>query len=423
MNPYDIAIVGSGIVGLTLAAALKESSLRIAIIDRAAPTDTGLGNEYDLRVSAITCASQKIFSALGLWSAIATQRISPFRKIRVWDTKTASQLDFDSADVGAAELGYIIENSVIHKALYEQLRACPNIDFLFNAELQALQINSTEVLLAFETDQSRVGKAQDVHQPNTANINLTAKLVVGADGAESRVRTLANIDIKTHDYAHTALVATVRTAKPHQATAWQHFMPNGVLAFLPLSDPHTCSIVWSTQPAEATRLLAMNDTDFALELIKTFNYRLGDVVTLSKRLHFPLRMRHAKKYCLPRLALIGDAAHTIHPLAGQGVNLGILDAICLAETILAARKNKRAFDSITTLRRYERWRKGENLIMLAMVDGLKKLFADEGKLLTHMRSMGLNLTNNCMPIKNYFMQRAMGLTGDLPQLGRCHPAA
>ena len=398
---YDIVIVGGGIVGLTLACALGSSSLRIAVIDQQASATKILTDDYDLRVSAITLASQKIFAALGVWQRIQARRASAFRKMHVWDATGNGYINFDSADIGESTLGYIIENSVIQAALYEQTQTYSNIDFICPAQLQQLKVHPESVAL----------ELVDGRQ-------LITQLVIGADGAQSKVRKLAHIELTQRDYAHTAIVATIQTELPHQATAWQCFLPNGVLAFLPLAEAHTSSIVWSVTPQVAEHLNKLETKEFQQALTKAFAHRLGNVVNVSERVAFPLRMQHAKNYCLANIALLGDAAHTVHPLAGQGVNLGLLDAACLAEVILHAYNNKRAINSLATLRRYERWRKGDNLTMLALVAGFKHLFAGENKTIASARSLGLNLTNNLQLLKNFFMRQGMGIKGDLPSLAR-----
>lgn len=388
---YDIIIVGSGMVGLTMACLLGDSPLRVAVLDVQTPATTWNNNTYDLRVSAITPFSQKIFQKIDAWSAIQAERVSAFHKMHVWDAASDGVLDFDSAEVGVTQLGWIIENRVMQKALFERLKHYSNINFICPFQLETLEFSSEKVY---------------VGALHTAPIS--AQLLIAADGAESKVRKLANIAIKTHSYAHTALVATVRTEKTHEETAWQKFLTTGPLAFLPLSDPNYCSIVWSTSQQHAEELKQLNEKEFCKTLAVNFGYQLGKIESASECAAFPLRMRHAKNYVQDNLVLMGDAAHTIHPLAGQGVNMGIADASCLAQIILNAHAKKRDIASLYTLRPYERERKAENLKMLTVVDVLKKLFANESMSIQWLRGLGLKLTNKSGFIKNYLMRSAMG---------------
>ncbi len=400
-NDYDIVIVGAGLVGLLLACALSDSRLKIAVLDQKGPPNDAHTDRPDLRVSAITLASQKILLNLGVWPRIPAERISPFRKMHVWDAAGTGEISFDSAEVGKQTLGAIIENKVLQKALLEQLKTHDNIEFIYPAQLIGIESNLENITLALSN-----------------HMQLTTRLLLGADGAESQVRKLANIEMKQWDYGQNALVCNVKTTLSHQQTAWQRFLPDGILAFLPLANSQECSIVWSTEPQEAQRLLALETADFKSALTAAFEKRMGEITDVSERLSFPLQMRHAKQYALKHIALVGDAAHTIHPLAGQGVNLGFLDAATLAEIILAALKRKQQFDSQMTLRRYERWRKSENMLMLGVVETIKQLFEKQTVPLQMLRNLGMNMTDNIAPVKNYLAKRAMGLVGDLPEIAK-----
>lgn len=392
MNHYDVVIVGAGVVGLTFAALLKESKLRVAIVDKQLPLTEWNDAQYDLRVSAITLAAQQTFKKIGVWLDIQAQSVSPFYKMHVWDVSGGGAIDFDSADIGGPTLGYVIENRVIQKSLYQCLQQCSHVEFVGSAELQAMEFKDSQVILRLSN-----------------NDKLVAKLVVGADGAQSQVRRLANIEVTSRDYEHTALVAMVHTELSHQKTAWQCFLPNGPLAFLPLADLHCSSIVWSTTPAEAAQLRELPANEFCKKLQAAFSYRLGHVTSTSERIIFPLQMRHVKNYVKSQLVLIGDAAHTIHPLAGQGVNLGIADASDLAEVILTAYAKKRDWSALHTLRKYERARKGENMAMIAAMGGFKWLFTSNNPLLGWIRNVGLSTTNELGFLKNYFMKYAAGV--------------
>ncbi|MFN2310011.1 MAG: UbiH/UbiF/VisC/COQ6 family ubiquinone biosynthesis hydroxylase, partial [Gammaproteobacteria bacterium] len=317
---YDIAIIGGGCVGTTLACALAQDGVQVALVEaRAAPSAWPAGS-VDLRVFAITRASERIFRAIGCWEAIEQGGISPFREMRVWDAAGAGEIHFDCAELGEPTLGYIIEQRVIQAALNARLASLPTLTRLCPAELAGFEPEPEADALRVTLVDGRV---------------LRTRLLVGADGATSKVREQAGIEISVRDYQQTALVAVVTTEAPHQETAWQRFLPTGPLAFLPLRDGRS-SIVWSTTPDQAVELCGLDDAAFCARLTEAFGRRIGAVTAVGERVSFPLRRLHARQYVAERLALVGDAAHVIHPLAGQGVNLGLLDAAALAEVIQAA---------------------------------------------------------------------------------------
>lgn len=399
---YDIIIVGSGIVGATAALALaKNTTLRIGIIDSQPISTEWQSEKQDHRVSAISLASQRIFQKLNIWKDIKEKRISPYQHMHVWEENSKGQLNFDASSLNESHLGCIVEDSVIKTSLYRAFQHYPNLHCLFPLQLVSLQnkLNDVELVAA------------------DGNV-YSAQLLIAADGAHSWVREKVGIQLKTHDYEHTAIVATVKTTLSHQGTAWQRFLKTGPLAFLPLQDVHTSSIVWSTQSAHAAELLAMDDVTFKKSLSDAFENKLGDVVAVSARYSFPLQMRHAKNYVQARIALIGDAAHTLHPLAGQGVNLGLLDAACLVGVITDALSKQRQFSSFSTLRKYERWRKGDNLVMLSMVGMLKQLFMSDKIFLQALRGLGLKFTDRNSFLKDFFTKYALGCRGDLPSMAR-----
>ena len=304
---YDIIIVGGGMVGATLACGLAEEAenLKIAVIDAIEPKGWDI-NSYDMRVSAITRASQTLFRNIGVWEKIVEQRVSPYHDMFVWDEGGKGKLHFDSADMGEADLGHIIENRVIVKALYLRMQEFPQIELHCPAKLESIEFNQNEASLILED-----------------KTELSASLVVAADGTRSWVRQQADIAVKGWDFDQAALVTTVKTEKYHQDTAWQRFLNTGPLAFLPLTEGYS-SIVWSTSPEEAKRLTDLSEAEFAVELEQAFESKLGKVESVANRAVFPLRLFETLHYVKPRLALVGDAAHTIHSLAGQGVNLGLI---------------------------------------------------------------------------------------------------
>lgn len=387
---YDIVIVGSGIVGSVCALKLAMStSLNIAILDAKQHQFHFDEQTYDQRVSAISLTSKNIFKNLNIWNDIKSKRISPFARMHVWDHVENSFIEFDAESLFEPELGYIIEDQVIKSCLIDQFKNFSNIDYLCPVTLLQIETKTNHVELTLD-DRSI----------------LSASLVIGADGAHSFVREALKIPIKTEDYGHTALVATVETEKPHKKTAWQRFTPEGPLAFLPLNHHHFCSIVWSTNHDYAKSLQKLTDEQFKKALGASFNYRLGEICSISKRMYFPLHMRHAKSYVLDHIALIGDAAHTIHPLAGLGLNLGLKDALKLSDVIIDSHVKKRNFGKAYTLRRYERARKSEMLFMLHIVNGLKQLFSSEHKAVGWTRNSGLTLLNRLPFIKKYLAEFA-----------------
>jgi len=395
---YDVVIVGGGMVGAALACALGNTALKVAVLDHA-PAAAPPGHSYDQRVSAITLASQAFFENVGAWDGMARRRISPVREMRVWSEGGQGAIHFDAAEIGEACLAWIIENSVIRNALLERLQHFTNVHYLCPVQLQDIHLTEEAATLTLQDGRS-----------------LRTRLLVGADGADSAVRHAVEIETQSLNLNQKGIVATVVTGKPHAQVARQRFLATGPLAFLPLDEPRTCSIVWSADSARADQLLALDDVAFIAELQHAFGDALGKIETIGPRAAFPLALSHAKAYTAARVALIGDAAHTVHPLAGQGVNLGFLDAAALAEVLLDA--GDKDIGAHLVLRRYERWRKGGNLSMIAVTGGFRYLFGNDLPLVSQLRNVGLELTNSVTPMKNFIMRRASGLEGDLPRLAR-----
>ena len=396
---YDIAIIGGGLVGAALACALGDSKLRVGIMEShlAAPTPT---DEYDVRVSAITLASRALFENIGAWEAMQARRISPLREMHIWDKQGAGAIHFDAADLGEAELGYIIENRVLLAALLERMAQFANVDFLCPAEVADLRREAATVVIGLKGGGQR-----------------RARLLVGADGAHSVVREWAGIRNHGWSYDQTAIVATVETVLPHNATAWQVFLSTGPLAFLPLEGGMS-SIVWSCDNIRATVLLGLDDDRFIDELNAAFGNKLGAIKSIGRRSGHPLSLAHADHYVRERLVLVGDAAHRVHPLAGQGVNLGLLDVATLAQVVLEAADTGKDIGTLSILRRFERWRKGGNLAMLMVTDAFKRGFGSRVRPLVQMRNAGLNMVDRLGPLKTLLMRHAVGLEGDLPMLAR-----
>ncbi len=400
---HDIVIVGAGLVGLTLACALQEGPWDIAIVEAGEAEEAdedGSEAPFDVRVSAVSRASERVFAALGVWREMEALRVTPFREMHVWDANGRGSIHFDSADIGEERLGCIVENRVMRGALSRRLSSGRRLTWYRPAQVHALELRDNHWDVSLDTGET-----------------IRGRLVVGADGVDSRVRLLAGLRATGWRYEQRALVANVQTSRSHGDTAWQVFLPTGPLAFLPMPENYS-AIVWSTTPAEAQRLASLDADAFLADLQLAFGARLGRMLSTGPRATFPLRMLHAKSYVAPRAALVGDAAHTIHPLAGQGLNLGLLDAAVLAELLLGEGSEGRDPGALHTLRRYERWRKGDNMVMLAALEGFHRLFGSRTLLVTHLRNWGLTLTDLAGPLKNMIMRHATGLTGDLPRLAR-----
>ncbi|WP_429059228.1 FAD-dependent 2-octaprenylphenol hydroxylase [Aeromonas veronii] len=400
MQNVDVVIVGGGMVGLGLAAALKHSALKVLVVEGQLP-DPQLGEVADNRVSALSLASQQILRHVGAWDGIEARRLQAYDKMAVWEQDSFGHIDFDAASLRQANLGHIVENRVIQLALLEVIEGASNIQLLTPARAKSLQSGPAGALLLLEDGQA-----------------ISAKLVVAADGAHSWVRRQADIPLTSWDYGHHALVATVCCAEPHEAVARQIFTPDGPLAFLPLWQENLCSIVWSLPAARAEALCACDDEQFNRQLTAAFDARLGLCKVEGPRSAIPLTARYARDFARERLVLVGDAAHTIHPLAGQGVNLGLLDAAALAEQILQNHAAGEDIGLLANLRSYERWRKSEAARMLAAMEGLKRLFSGANPLKKLVRGVGLRAANLLTPFKEGVIRAAMGLEGELPALAR-----
>lgn len=403
MNTPTICIVGGGMVGCALAALLgRDQRYPGTVVLLEAGDPPVLKDDYDLRVVALATTSQRVLEAAGAWREIAAKRVSPYREMQVWDAGSKpgfpGSVHFSAAEVGAAELGHIVENQLIRHALWQSLAGMERVSVRSNCRVSDLQLGDETARLSLAD-----GEVMD------------CTLVVAADGASSPIRAMAEIETTGWSYRQKALVTHVQSQLPHRETAWQRFLPSGPLAFLPLADGRS-SVVWSNTVDGTDRLLGLNDADFLAELETASDGTLGRMLACGQRAAFPLRLLHAREYCRQRLVLIGDAAHAIHPLAGQGVNLGFLDAAALHETLVKALQGGEDPGDRSVLRRYERWRKGDNLVMLAAMDGIKRLFGNDLPSLTRIRGLGLSLVNALPPARKAFVRRAMGMSGDLPEL-------
>ncbi len=398
VRSYDVAVVGAGMVGAALACALGRSGFRVALLEQAKPEPFNPAT-HDLRVSAVSPATQNVLSNLGVWRIMQNTRISPYRSMYVWDASGGGAIRFEAADLQMDYLGHIIENRLLQSVLLDAIAGVQEIDFYCPAGIRNLHVLPEFV---------------DIE---TTDLHLRAALLVGADGAQSRVRELAQIGVQSWQYEQRGLVATVETASSHERTAWQRFLPTGPLAFLPLQDGRS-SIVWSTTVAQAEELLALPAEQFCMRLGEAFEHRLGRILNVSERVAFPLQFMHARRLVADRIALVGDAAHVVHPLAGQGVNMGMLDVAELVHCLEQARANANDLGGIKTLRRYERARKTDNWMLGLSLDGIKRLFAAQSPPLVALRSNGLRLVDRSRPLKHFFMSRAMGTDSTVPPLAQ-----
>lgn len=397
----DVVIIGAGIAGSALAVALAGEGMSITLVEAQSVAAPGLPDvrdvhNFDTRVSALTPRSRVYLDTLGAWEAIAAYRNLAYRHMTVWDAQGTGQIDFDHDEVNVPELGHIVENRAIVSALLAQVATAPDVQVMSPASLTACsRLASGEMSLELDDGQT-----------------LEARLLVAADGALSPVREMMAFRSREWDYGHCALAATVEVEQNHKDTAWQRFLPSGPLALLPLPGAegrHYCSIVWSMQEHLVDDMLVLEDGAFCTELEKASERCLGAVLGASKRFAFPLRQRHAVDYVQEGVALVADAAHTIHPLAGQGINLGLQDVSVLAEEILAGHARGVSPGELALLRRYQRQRKGENLTMMTAMDGFKRLFEQQALPLRWLRNVGMRRVDQMLPLKQRIMRQAMGL--------------
>lgn len=391
----DIAVVGAGPVGVVAALALRAAGFEVLLVERGLPPPAFDAAHYDSRVYAIAPASARLLDRLGVWPSIAAARISPYTRMQVWARAAELGLSFDAADSGHAALGWIVEQGLILSAAWRQLGTLP-LRVGIKAEALLLPDEAGDEARA----ELRLGNGEV----------LRPRLVVAADGADSPLREQAGIDTTTWRYSQRAIVAQLSLSEARPGSAYQRFLPTGPLAFLPLADGRH-SIVWSADTARAAELLTMDDAAFAAALAEASQHALGEVTALGPRSAFPLRLLHARDYHRPGLVLVGDAAHAVHPLAGQGANLGFADVARLAETLRAAREAGRDWASARSLSAYSRARKAANLEMLALTDGLYRGFGSAIPGLRELLGLGLETVNRIAPVKSLLARQAASGTG------------
>lgn len=388
----DVAVVGGGMVGAATALALARAGFATALVEARAPTPWSVDDEVDLRVVGLAPSSIALLDELGVWTSIRTSRASPYSHMHVWDAASGASIHFDAAQEGRNLLGYIVENNLVQWQLWQALdaagvrRVCP-------AKVSGYEVLEDRVQLTLS------GAETDA---------LSARLLVAADGAASPLRAMAGIETRGRDYAQRGIVAHVQTERVHEGTAWQRFLETGPLALLPLSDGRS-SIVWSLPEDEARRVLALDDTAFFQALGVASDFRLGRITGATVRAAFPLRLQLAETYQAERFVLLGDAAHAVHPLAGQGVNLGLRDVAELRDTLVAARDAGSDIASAHVLRRYARRRRSADTMDAWGFDALARIYAWQASPLVAARGLGVRLVDKLSPIKRRLAEHAAGL--------------
>lgn len=408
---YDLAIVGGGIVGATLACALKGSGLSVVLIE-AQPHSAAVakGQAYNLSLM-----SSCIYQGIGVWSEIEP-KLTPYYQIRLSDAHFPQVVQFFPKDLGphslrshfqkktAPALGYVAEHGILLQTLQDFLQNCPDVKWLCPAKVTRA---------AYKTD----GVCLDLNSSYDIPTSIRVRLLVAADGARSQTRKNAGIKTRGWQYWQSCIAATVAPENPHQNIAYERFWPSGPFGILPLTG-NRCRIVWTAPHAEAQALAALDDTQFLQELRRRYGDQMGQLSLIGDRFVFPVKLMHASRYTLPGLALIGDAAHCCHPVGGQGLNLGIQDAAALAEVIKTAQQQGEDIASLQVLRRYERWRRIENLAILSFTDFLDRLFSNHWLPLVVGRRLGLRLMQAIQPLKFYALNFMTGLSSRLPKVAQ-----
>jgi 2-octaprenyl-6-methoxyphenol hydroxylase len=402
VDDAELVIAGAGLNGMLLAVACAGAGLPVAVVDPqdpAAMLDAG----FDGRTSAIAYGSRLVFDGIGLWPDIAAEA-EPIREIRVADDGSPLFLHYDHRDLGSDQpLGYIVENRVLRAGLLRRARALPTLRVITPRRVAAVEASETGVVALLDGGEQ-----------------LRARLVAAADGANSPLRRAAGIAAVEWRYRQTGIVTTVAHDRPHHGVAVEHFLPSGPFAILPMTGNRS-SIVWTEHADLAPRLLALPDTDFAEELRVRFGGFLGRVEPVGPRWSYPLALLQAERYAARRLALVGEAAHVIHPIAGQGLNIGIRDIAALAELVVDARRLGLDIGDGALLERYQRWRRADALLLAAVTDGLNRLFSNTIAPVRLARDAGLAIVNRLPPLKRLLMRHAMGMLGDRPRLARGEP--
>lgn len=397
---YDLAIVGGGVVGATLACALRASGLTVVLIEaEARSTASARGQAYN-----ISPLSSRILNGIGVWNQIRPH-LETYNKIRLSDADDPNVVQFSPEELGAQHLGYVAEHRVLLAALQKALKHS-HITWLCPAKVLKTEFQKDGATLEIlDGEQTRV---------------IRTRLVVGADGARSPLRQQAGIQTHGWQYWQSCVVATIKPEKPHNNIAYERFWASGPFAILPLPN-NLCRIVWTAPRAEAEAIAQLDDQQFIQQLSRRFGQQMGKLAVEGDRYVFPVQLMHSTRYVLPGLALIGDAAHCCHPVGGQGINLGIRDAAALAQILQIAHQQNEDISSLKVLKRYERWRKWENLVILGFTDLLDRLFSNNFLPVVLIRRLGLRILQTVLPLKVFALRLMTGLTGQPPKLAQNHP--
>jgi 2-octaprenyl-6-methoxyphenol hydroxylase len=396
----DVMIAGGGMVGITLALALAQGGLKVAVADPLTPAEV-MDEGFDGRVSALAFASVRMLRVLGLWQRLENQaqRIADIVVSEGSLTRTplSFSIHFDHREIGES-LGFIVENRHIRRALIAALAEEPRVAFMPGVAVKSLAVGAAGATVAL-----------------SEGPNIAAVLAVAAEGRDSVLREAQGIGTVGWDYGQSGIVVTVAHERPHDGVAYEQFLPAGPFAILPMTGNRS-SLVWTEKTAEAERLAALGETDFTAEIVRRFGHQFGDVVPVGPRWTYPLKLHLARAYVAPRFALAGDAAHTIHPLAGQGLNLGFKDVAALAETLLDAARLGLDIGSLEVLRRYQRWRRFDSVVLAAVTDSLNRLFSNDFTPLRLVRDVGLGAVDRVPALRRFLMRHAGGDVGRLPRL-------
>ncbi len=407
VQDFDVIIVGAGMVGATLAVLLLTGKhtrcLKIAIVDAADPAPRFEATNFDPRVVALSKQSERLLKGMDVWQSVLNERACPYYQMNIWDAEGTGNIQFHAEDIHEENLGHIVESSLLVRALHEKLQQNESLTYFKPYRVKDYSSSQQRNTLLLETTEQQ-------------QLSVCAPLVVAADGAHSKLRELAGIKTREWDYGHTAIVTTVKHQQAHQNCCWQRFTQQGPIAFLPLQqadrpqgdDQHYSSLVWSAETELAKALMALDERAFCVSLSREFESRLGNVESCANRFAIPLRQRHAVDYICEGMALVGDAAHTIHPLAGQGVNLGLYDAQALAAEIARVCERGVPLSDGSLLRRYQRARKTHNLSAMVTMEGFKRLFAADQPAIRCLRNTGMSFFNSQLYLKKQLARVAAG---------------
>jgi len=396
-------VVGAGVIGGSMALMLAMHGIECVLVEREM-ADRREATADDPRALALTLASQRILHFINVWKQLAPSDAGEFKRMHVWDKNGSAEVNFNCDDIAQSALGYIVRQTGLTGAIQTVQEFHPSLQILNGVSPVNVSSGRREITLKLNDGSS-----------------ITSKLVIAADGTRSKMRQLAGIDYDLHSYNQTAVASIVNTEISHERVARQQFMDAGPIAFLPMSDEYQCAVVWSTAPEHADELLDLEQDAFHQVLQDIFESRLGSINTSGGRSGFPLQRAEARHYCTDRVVLIGDAAHCVHPLAGLGANLGLLDAASLFDVLCNARLLQRDFGSMRVLRKYERWRKGENFMVMMVLESFKYVFENQTSPVPEMRNVGMGLFNSMQACKNFITRRATGLAGDLPAIAKANP--